>query len=164
MTETLVLTASRDRAAVLAVALGCLLSGGVFFAFSAFVLPALDALPPGQAVAAMQSMNVKAVTPAFMALLFGTGLACAALGGWALLHRSSPGAWWIVAGCAVFLAGAIGVTAAGNVPLNDALAAVPASGADQGWLDFAGRWSALNHVRTVSCAAAGVLLGVGALA
>ena len=35
--------------ATLATALGCGLSAGVFFAFSAFVMPALDRLAPAQA-------------------------------------------------------------------------------------------------------------------
>jgi uncharacterized membrane protein len=32
--------------------------GGIFFAFSAFVMKALDRLPPAQGIAAMQSINV----------------------------------------------------------------------------------------------------------
>ena len=57
--------------------------GGVFFAFSAFVMQALARLPPAQGIAAMQSINVAAVTPPFMVALFGTALACL---GW----RSPP--------------------------------------------------------------------------
>jgi uncharacterized membrane protein len=53
-------------------ALGCGLNGGVFFAFSAFVMPALARLPPPQGIAAMKSVNVFAVTPVFMTALFGT--------------------------------------------------------------------------------------------
>jgi hypothetical protein len=55
-------------------ALGCGLCAGVFFAFSSFVMKALARLPPADAVAAMQAINVVAVTPAFMAALFGTAL------------------------------------------------------------------------------------------
>jgi hypothetical protein len=38
--------------------LGCGLIGGVFFAFSTFVMKALASLPPAQGIAAMQSINV----------------------------------------------------------------------------------------------------------
>ena len=39
----------------LATALGCGLSAGVFFAFSSFVMPALDRLAPAQSIRAMNS-------------------------------------------------------------------------------------------------------------
>ena len=50
-------------------ALGCGLIAGVFFAFSAFVMKALARLPAAQAIAAMQSINIVAVTPLFMTAL-----------------------------------------------------------------------------------------------
>lgn len=56
-------------------ALGCGLNAGVFFAFSSFVMKALARLQPAQGIAAMQSINLVAVTPAFMAALFGTAVA-----------------------------------------------------------------------------------------
>lgn len=156
---------TRDRAVLLAVALGCGLSGGVFFAFSAFVMPALDALAPARAVAAMQAINEKAVTAAFMTLLFGTALACLAVAAWAATHLGNAGATWALAGAAVFLVGAIGVTIAGNVPLNDTLAAVdPSAGGAAGWADFHGPWTALNHVRTLASAVGAGMLAVAASA
>src|SRR5258705_6992637 len=42
-------------------ALGAGLVAGVFFAFSSFVMAALARLPPAQAIAAMQSINVTVV-------------------------------------------------------------------------------------------------------
>jgi hypothetical protein len=46
---------------------------GVFFAFSSFVMKALARLQPAQGTVAMQSINLMAVTPAFMAgLSFGS--------------------------------------------------------------------------------------------
>lgn len=157
---------TRERTILLTVALGCGLSGGVFFAFSAFVVPALGSLPPARAVAAMQAINDKAVTALFMTLLFGTALACLGVAGWALAHLDASWAPWALAGAAVFLAGAIGVTVAGNVPLNDTLAAVdPAGGhAARAWADFHGGWNACNHIRTLASAAGSALLMAGAVA
>jgi hypothetical protein len=43
-------------------ALGCGLNAGVFFAFSSFVMKALARLQPAQGIAAMQSINLVAVT------------------------------------------------------------------------------------------------------
>jgi uncharacterized membrane protein len=138
----------------LVTALGCGLVAGVFFAFSSFVMPALDRLPDGRAVEAMQSINKLAVTPVFMTAVFGTALACAVLGVWGVLSWERPAARWVVAGAALYLLGAVLVTGAGNVPLNDALAR-----ADQ-WPGYVRDWTLLNHVRTVTSLAAAALLTV----
>ena len=66
-------------ALTLLAALGCATMAGVFFAFSAFVMKALARLPAAQGGAAMQAINVAAVTPTFMVALFGTAVACGAL-------------------------------------------------------------------------------------
>ena len=75
-------------AATLVTALGCGLIAGVFFAFSTFVMPALKRLKPEEGIAAMQSINILAVTPVFMAVLFGTAAACLGLVVWAVISWS----------------------------------------------------------------------------
>jgi len=60
----------------LCAAIGYGTMGGVFFAFSAFVMKALRRLPTATGVAAMQSINVVALTPLFMSSLFGTAAIC----------------------------------------------------------------------------------------
>jgi uncharacterized membrane protein len=63
-------------ASTLVAALSTGLMAGVFFAFSAFVMKALARLPIAQGIQAMQSINVTAVTPVFMAALFGSTAVC----------------------------------------------------------------------------------------
>ena len=70
-------------AVTIAAVVGCGLSAGALFAFSSFVMRALARLPAPQGIAAMNSINVVAVTPVFMTALFGTGLLCIALAVWA---------------------------------------------------------------------------------
>ena len=113
-----------------ATALGCGLSAGVFFAFSSFVMPALDRLAPGQSIRAMNSINKLALTPVFMTALIGTAVACAVLGVWAVVSWGERPAALVLAGSALYLLGAIVVTKAANVPLNDALMSVDPDGAD----------------------------------
>ena len=72
-------------AATLVTALGCGLVAGVFFAFSTFVMAALKRLPAAEGIAAMQSINILAVTPIFMTTLFGTAVACLGLAAWAVI-------------------------------------------------------------------------------
>ena len=72
-----------ERAVDVLVVTGAVGSGvvaGVLFAFSSFVMPALDRLPPERAIEAMQSINRLAVTPAFMTALFGTAAVSLGLG------------------------------------------------------------------------------------
>lgn len=152
-----------SQAVVLATALGCGLSGGALFAFSAFVMPALKRLPAAQGIAAMQSINRLAVTPVFMTALFGTALGCAGLGIWAVRSWGERPSAWVLAGGVLYLVGAIGVTIAANVPLNDALALVdPAAPEAAGdWSSYVGDWTAWNHVRIIAAIGAAGLLTVG---
>jgi uncharacterized membrane protein len=143
-----------------ATALGCGLSAGVFFAFSSFVMPALDRLAPAQSIRAMNSINKLAVTPVFMAALFGTALACAVLGVWAVTSWGERPAAFALAGCVLFLVGAIVVTIAANVPLNDALMKVDPEATDAAtrWSAYLSDWTPWNHVRAVTAIAASGLL------
>ena len=65
----------------------------------------------------------------------------------------------------IYLAGCFAVTVAVNVPMNLALAEVdPRAAADAAaaWRDYAGPWTAWNHVRTAACglAFAAALIGL----
>lgn len=139
-------------------ALGCGLGAGALFAFSSFVMRALARLPAPQGIAAMQSINVQAVTPVFMTVLFGTGIACIAVGIWALVDWHDSYGPWLLAGSALYLAGPVGVTMTYNVPRNNALAAAAPDSAEGAelWKRYVREWTAGNHVR--------VMMGLGAAA
>ena len=141
---------------IVGTAIACATMGGVFFAFSTFVMQALRRLPPAQGMAAMQSINVTAVTPIFMAALFGTAAACVVVGVRALVDWQGMTSTFLMAGSLFYLIGTIVVTIAFNVPLNNALAAADPSSGDAVWLwmKFARSWTAWNHVRTGSSVAA----------
>ena len=130
-------------------ALGCGVVAGVFFAFSAFVMKALDRLPAPRAVAAMQEINAAAPTPAFMAVLFGTALACGALIPWSLFVWGETSAVYLLAGGGLYLICAIGPTVVYHVPRNQALARVEAGGAEaeSRWSVYVAGWTAWNHLR-----------------
>ena len=141
-------------------ALGCGLGGGVFFAFSTFVMPALGRIAPHEGISAMQSINVMAVRPWLMSLLFGTAALCLVVLVLVVLRwEQEPAAASLAAASIIYLAGCIGVTRYGNVPLNIALGAVaPADpAAAQRWSSYLRTWTQWNHVRTVACTVAAVL-------
>lgn len=137
-------------------ALGSGVVAGVFFAFSSFVMPGLARMPATGGIAAMNSINVTAVTPLFMTALFGTALVCLIVGIGAVMGWSQPGSPWLVAGGLIYLVGIVLVTIVFNVPLNDALAAVNSASANGAslWSRYLDEWVMWNHVRTLSGVAA----------
>jgi uncharacterized membrane protein len=137
-------------------ALGCGLSAGALFAFSSFVMEGLGRLPAAQGAAAMQSINVVAVTPAFMTAVFGSALACVVVALWGLADWDGSYGPWLVAGSVLYLAGVVGVTMGYNVPRNNALAALdPATPeAEAYWARYLREWTAGNHVRVLGGLAA----------
>lgn len=141
-------------------ALGSGLIGGVFFAFSSFVLPALARLPGLQGMLAMQSINVVVLNRSFLGVFAGTALACAVVVVDGFWHWSAPGSGLRVSGGLVYLIGSLLVTKELNVPWNDMLAALPSQGAEsaRAWVRFVSSWGAWNHLRTAASIVAAALL------
>jgi uncharacterized membrane protein len=137
-------------------ALGCGLIGGVFFAFSTFVMKALANLPPGQGIAAMKSINVTVLNALFLGVFLGTALGCVILTVSSLLTWQKPGAAFLLAGSALYLLGTVLVTIVCNVPRNEALAVLDPASAESArlWTQYVASWTAWNHVRTVAALAA----------
>jgi len=145
---------------VVAAALGSALVGGIFFAFSNFVMPALARVPAAAGMQAMQSVNVVVLNRGFLALFAGTALLFVGLVILSLLQWTSPHGPYLLGAAVAYLAGTWGVTIAGNVPLNDRLARqVPGEPeAEQQWSHYLERWTRLNTQRTGAAILAAVLL------
>ena len=88
-------------ALTLIAALGCGLIAGVFFAFSTFVMKALARLPPGEGIAAMQSINIVVLNPSFLGAFLGTAAACILAMISSLLRWHEPKALYLFAGSAL---------------------------------------------------------------
>ncbi len=142
--------------------LGCGLVGGMFFAFSTFIMKALDRLPPAQGITAMQSINLTVINPLFMAAFFGTAATCAIVTISSLFSWHRPGGGFLLAGGLVYLFGTILVTILFNVPRNNALAAVDPESAEGArlWEGYVPGWTAWNHVRTAAAIAAAAALSI----
>lgn len=148
--------------ATTAAALGCGLMAGVFFAFSAFVMDGLARLAAAPGMAAMQSINRAASSPLIMTALFGTALVCAGLAVWALANAGEASVGWLVSGSGLYLVGAIVVTIARNVPMNEGLARVDPERPEAAacWNSYLRRWTAWNHVRGLAALGAAASLTV----
>jgi uncharacterized membrane protein len=138
-----------------AAALGSGLAGGVFFAFSGFVMQGLALLPGTEGPKAMNAINVTAVKPPLMILLFGTAVLCAFVVVLGFFRFGIAGMPMAIVAALVYLAGAIAITMLRNVPLNIALAK-DAGNADL-WARYLKEWVWWNHVRTAACAVASAL-------
>lgn len=146
----------------LAALLGCALVGGVFYAFSTFVMAALGRLPDPRGHEAMCSINVTVLRPGFLVPFVGTALACAALLVDEVLGWQGTRSAWTVLGAGLYICGTFLLTGLGNVPLNEALArsAPEAPEARTVWRRYLRRWTFLNHLRTAAALAAALCLGL----
>lgn len=141
---------------------GAGLIAGVFFAFSTFVMQALDELPAESGIAAMQRINVVVLNPLFLGVFVGTALLAV------VAIVSTVFAWGTVRATLLFISslsyliGCFGVTGAFNVPRNERLAGMPPASDDASayWPIYLREWVFWNHIRTLAsivataCAAA----------
>lgn len=140
--------------------LGCGVVAGVFFAFSGFIMPALERLPAPRGTAAMQAINVTAVTPPLMIALFGSAVVCLAIGVEAVRSWGTPGAGLRLLAALLYLVGGVGVTIIFNVPRNNALAALDPESAQAAayWATYLREWTTWNSVRALASGLAAVAL------
>ena len=124
--------------------------GGVFLAFSDFVMRGLGDAEPAHGMEAMQQIN----RTVYRSIFLTTFMALVPITiGWALY----VGIWnvgpirtlaWAAAG--VYLLSVFVVTAAGNVPMNQHLDNLPISGeAFEYWTVYLRTWTLWNHLRTL---------------
>lgn len=140
-------------------AVGCSLMAGLYFAFSTFVMRALERLGPASGIAAMNSINETIVRSSFMPLFWGTTLASAALAVLAILEWKDAASKATFAGGVIYVVGMFVCTIAFNVPLNDALTRVEPSSTSSSpiWPRYLQEWTRWNHVRTIACTISCVL-------
>lgn len=131
---------------------GCALMAGTYFAFSAFVMPALAQLDPSSAMGAraMQEINRVILRSPFMPVFFGSSLLSLVAIAAAAFEEASPAGPPMLFGALVYLGGMFAVTAFGNVPLNDALEAARGPELEGVWQDYLRDWTRLNHLRSAA--------------
>lgn len=129
------------------------LIAGVYFAFSAFIMHALDRLDPQQAADAMSSINDVILHSWFMHLFFSSSLVYAMLSVFALLNTNLAGRWTLFAAGVTYVVGMFLCTVLFNVPLNNQLKA-SSSGKNHSqeyWRIYYKHWTHWNSVRFTCC-------------
>ncbi len=158
---------SLHRLALLVATLLVGLSAGFFFAYEASVTIGLGEVGDATYVETFQSINDTVRNPAFGIVFFGSvpALVLAIAANWGIAPSAARVS--LVAALALYLAGLV-ITATGNVPLNDDLAAmtnITPETAAMARAAFEADWNQLNLVRSIavgasfaSLAAAGLLV------
>ena len=139
--------------------------GGVFLAFSDFIMRSLSLTGGTGGIVVMQTINREVFRWVFMAMFLGMAagsLGIAAYG--AVFIGGGPGALMIIAGL-VYVVGSFGVTVFVNVPMNEALAGMaPSSDATREYWTgtYLPHWTFWNTIRTLACglSAASLLYGL----
>lgn len=140
-------------------ALGCAVIGGIFFAFSTFIMNALSQLPASQGIAAMQNINRVILRSLFIPVFMGTALICGILIVLALWNWSYPAGLTLIIGSLLYIVGTFLVTIVFNVPRNNKLEAAASDDAASLpiWVDYLSGWTAWNHVRSAAALAASAM-------
>ncbi len=142
------------------------LVGGVFLAFSDFIIRSLALTGGHSGLEAMQVINREVFRWIFMALFLGMAVVSLVFVGFGALAPSGPSGTLILLAGLVYLFGCFGVTVIFNVPMNEALAGMEMSTdtTRDYWLQvYVPRWTFWNSVRTIACTVSAALLLFGLL-
>lgn len=138
------------------------LVGGVFLAFSDFIMRSFANLGGAGGVGVMQVINREVFRWVFMTLFLGMAAVSVLIVIYsATALASGPGTLFLL-GALFYLVGCFAVTVFFNVPMNEALADMdPTAQATRDYWTgtYLPRWTTWNSVRTIACAlAAGLML------
>lgn len=150
---------------VSATAITSAMVGGVFYAFSTFVMAGLRRIPPETGMTSMQSINVTAVRPGLMLPFFGAMLANIAVAVSAIADWDGGVSVWLLIGSLSYVLGTFVMTAAYHVPRNNALADIQPTDPDATavWHRYLVEWTRGNHIRAASSLLGAVALAIALL-
>ena len=150
-------------ALVIAALIGSGVIGGVFFAFSSFIMKSLARLPSSEGIAAMQSINVVVLNRSFLGTFMGTAAISLLLIVLLVVQQGAEASPFLLSGAILYLGGTFLLTIAGNVPLNNRLAAAsaPDENAAPLWEHYLERWTRFNTFRTIAAIAAALTFTLG---
>lgn len=140
-------------------AFASVVTGGSLFAFSTFVMPALDRLGGADAIKAMQSINLEAPRSLLMLPLIGSVVGCVAVGVLAVVRGEAPHRTVLLIGVGLGVIAFV-ITPGYHIPHNDALAKINprSASAASDWVHYSRGWTRWNHARALAYLGSGVAL------
>jgi uncharacterized membrane protein len=129
------------------------LSAGLFYAWSVSVIPGTEKLTSRIYLDTMQNINNAILNPAFFLIFFGS-VVFLSISSIYQLHTKSITFWLMLAATIFYLLGTVGVTALGNVPLNDQLKILKLTDLSTDKLEafrtfYETKWNRLHLIRTI---------------
>lgn len=139
------------------------LSAGFFYAWSVSVIPGTQKASAQTYMEVMQSINRAILNPAFFSIFFGS-IIVLSIASIYQFHIHKLTFWFMLASSICYFLGTLGVTALGNVPLNNELEALNLPELTNTKLEefrtyYETNWNKLHLIRTV-CAIGSFLLTV----
>ncbi len=131
------------------------LIAGLLFGFSCAVNLGLHDLSDAEYIRAMQAINIEIQNPVFILVFMGL-LVLLPLSAWSSFSSGNKKAFFLLLGATLlYFIGVMGVTALGNIPLNDQLAKVDPSGMSEQALsalrmNFETSWTKFHLTRTLA--------------
>lgn len=140
--------------------------GGVFSAFSEFVMSGLLRAAPAGGIESMQHINRTVLRTQFVAGILVIPLLSIAFAIYAWRSGLGDTAWPVLLAPVVFVPTVLLLTMFGNVPMNNRLEALDPNSAEAAtyWIEYGRVWTRLNHVRTLGSIVTAGLYMLGALA
>ncbi len=129
------------------------LSAGLFYAWSVSVIPGTKKLMNLTYLETMQSINRAILNPAFFLIFFGSLLMLTIS---TIQEKGQPGLtfWFLLSATILYLLGTFGVTAFGNIPLNNSLDTLTLKDLDADQIaqfrkNYENQWNNFHLIRTV---------------
>lgn len=140
---------------LVAATLATSLAAGLFYAYACSVNPGLGRLSDIAYLEAMQSINKAILNPVFFASFMGAAILLPLAVYFTWRPQPTDATWWFMAAAILYIIGVFGVTVAGNVPLNEALARIDIAASTPAELGqhrqaFEPAWIRYHNIRTVA--------------
>lgn len=140
------------------------LIAGFFYAYSVDVMPALDKLPPLEAIRAMQEINIAVRNPVFFTTFFGPLIIGTITFILYAIARNKKAAVYMFFASLIYFTTAFLPTASINVPMNIDLGLLTETGNDiktmMIWKDYSAKWTFWNTARTIGSTVALLFVGL----
>lgn len=150
----------------LALAVWTALIGGVFKAFSEFVMAGLLRAKPAGGIEAMQQINRTVLRTEFVFALVAMGIIAPLVAVYGVIALDGVARAALVLAALIYVPSVFLMTIAGNVPMNKRLDRLDQTSdeAARYWTAYGRDWTRLNHFRTLGCILTAALYAVAAYA
>ncbi len=152
--------------AALFLALWSAIVGGIFWAFSGFIMKALVRAEPDAGIEAMQQINKTVIGTQFVAGILLIPVLSIGLAVYAWGSVTGLPLFVILLAALIFVPSVFFMTLAGNVPMNNRLASLDRDSEERTayWAYYGRHWTRLNHVRAFGGVATAVIYLAAAVA